>query len=205
MADSPGIMRALTLLVILALALWGGWRHWQGRPITTPSGRLAPDVPQQLPLRDQLPIRHGEYTLEPQAIWQGRARILMTERYYLDQGAALAPVDVALGWGQMSDTQVLADLELWQQGRFLFWRPRDVPVLTPDAIIRQATNVHVIAANALIAKRLGQLRPGQTVTFIGKLVNASHADGFTWRSSLSREDTGNGACELLYLEHLQID
>jgi hypothetical protein len=27
-------------------------------------------------------------------------------------------------------------------------------------------------------------------------------DGFTWSSSLSREDTGNGACELIWIEQL---
>ena len=31
------------------------------------------------------------------------------------------------------------------------------------------------------------------------LVEVRGADGWTWRSSLSREDSGNGGCEVVYV------
>jgi hypothetical protein len=34
----------------------------------------------------------------------------------------------------------------------------------------------------------------------GYLVEARGADGWRWRSSLTREDTGAGACELIWVE-----
>jgi hypothetical protein len=44
------------------------------------------------------------------------------------------------------------------------------------------------------------LRVGQIVTLDGYLVNATGPEGRTWNSSLTRDDTGNGACELIYVE-----
>lgn len=38
----------------------------------------------------------------------------------------------------------------------------------------------------------------------GLLVNARRDDGFYWNSSLSREDDGPGACELVWVEEIQI-
>jgi len=36
----------------------------------------------------------------------------------------------------------------------------------------------------------------------GRLVDILGDDGWRWRSSRSRTDTGNGSCELLLLEHI---
>jgi len=36
------------------------------------------------------------------------------------------------------------------------------------------------------------------------LVEVKAQDGWTWRSSLSREDTGNGACELMLVEEVRL-
>ena len=61
-------------------------------------------------------------------------------------------------------------------------------------------NNHVIAANADVRSVIRWLRVGQIVTMKGYLVNAVKAGGENWNSSLRREDTGNGACELFYVE-----
>ena len=44
-------------------------------------------------------------------------------------------------------------------------------------------------------------RTGQIVTLNGYLVNATGPGGRTWNSWLTREDLGNGACELFYVEN----
>jgi hypothetical protein len=42
------------------------------------------------------------------------------------------------------------------------------------------------------------------VALTGYLVEVRGPDGFRWRSSLTREDTGNGACELVWVEKLDV-
>jgi hypothetical protein len=62
----------------------------------------------------------------------------------------------------------------------------------------------MIPADAQIARQLKALRPGQVIEFSGRLVEVRHSDGWYWKSSLSREDSGNGACELVLVEHLSV-
>jgi len=42
----------------------------------------------------------------------------------------------------------------------------------------------------------------ELVTMKGYLVEITAGDGFKWRSSLSREDTRGGACELMWITSL---
>lgn len=39
----------------------------------------------------------------------------------------------------------------------------------------------------------------------GLLVNVARADGYNWKSSRSRGDSGPGACELIWVEELQVE
>ena len=43
---------------------------------------------------------------------------------------------------------------------------------------------------------------GNSGTMRGYLVNASFPDGSSWNSSLRRDDTGNGACEVFYVQSI---
>jgi hypothetical protein len=45
---------------------------------------------------------------------------------------------------------------------------------------------------------LRDVREGERVRIDGWLVEAHAPDGWRWRSSLSRDDTGAGACEVVY-------
>jgi hypothetical protein len=46
------------------------------------------------------------------------------------------------------------------------------------------------------------LRTGALIHLSGRLVEATGPEIGTWRSSLTRTDTGNGACELVWVEEL---
>ena len=65
------------------------------------------------------------------------------------------------------------------------------------------TGGHMIPAHAAVARKLNQVRPGHIVRLRGYLVAVSADDGWQWRSSLSRTDTGNGACELMWVESVE--
>src|SRR5690606_38550936 len=107
-------------------------------------------------------------------------------------------------WGRMSDTVVIEQLALTQSARFLTWRWRDAPPSPADEITCSAANVHVVPANDVAARHVAALRPGHRVRGQGLLVEASRSDGWRWRSSLSRDDGGQGACELMYLSVLTV-
>jgi hypothetical protein len=144
----------------------------------------------------------GSYRIEAVALYDITARILHTKRYWTGRND-LVPVDIAAGWGRMSDQAVLDGLTISQSNRFYFYRWSNQPPIPPQEIVTHSANMHLIAAASRITSAVSGLRAGQVVSMHGYLVNVSAPDGFHWRTSLTRSDTGNGACELFYVEDIK--
>jgi hypothetical protein len=198
-------MRGLKVLFIaLTLAaLWQGVHAWRLRPLHPADGPIAPDDPVQISLANRPDVPHGRWTLTPRASYDITARILSREDYRFDAMADLVPEDLALGWGPMSDNRVLKDFEIGQSARFYWWRPiAPLPILRQE-VIEHSANTHVIPADPSIRSQLRQLRPGQVVHLVGKLVDAVRDNGAWLHTSLTRSDTGAGACEVMLVEQVE--
>ena len=194
----------LPLVLLLLLAAWGGLSWWQSRPLQHPPGVLVAGVPQQLPLDGPLSLPDVDaYRLTPRARFDLSARVLSRADYRFDAGAGLVPTDLALGWQQMSDSAVLDQILVSQANRFYFWSVRRFPI--PRRVIEtESANMHLIPADAEVRRALKRVRVGDVITLDGYLVDARRGNGFVWRTSLTRDDTGAGACELVYVEQLSI-
>lgn len=195
------------LVVVVVVSLWGAWNWWHNdREERVPPGVVAAAAPVQANLDTPPRFEVDGYTLFGRARYEIEARILRKAIYRLDDGAALAPVDLGVGWGPMSDTTVVDQLEFSQMGRFFYWRPRDwrsFP-LSPAETATHAAQIHAIPASADIDARLRRLRPGQVVHLAGYLVDVRGSDGFVWNTSLRRDDTGDGACEIMWIEAVTV-
>lgn len=196
-------MKLWQALVVLAVVA-GGWRHCTTAPVTHGPGVRAPDAPLQGDADGKSPFVHDGFRLTPLARFALRARVLGVEPYRLGREAALSPVDLALGWGRMSDSAVLEKLEISQGRRFYFYRWSGEPPIPVGEIVSHSANMHLIPADDTIARALDAVRPGQIVEFQGLLVRADAADGWFWTSSLTRTDSGAGACELVWVQRLQV-
>ena len=196
-------MRLLPKLIVVALLTGGVWAFVSGRPIHHPPGVLVPTEPAQKNIAAKPIGKLGEWQVTAVAEYSLRGRVLGKKRYYSGPNAELVPMDVAVGWGKMSDEAVLSRLDLSMSNRFFFYEWQEEPPIPQDEIKVSAANNHVIAANDEVKKVIRGLRIGQIVTMKGYLVNAAGPDGGTWNSSLRRDDTGNGACELFYVESAQ--
>ena len=100
----------------------------------------------------------------------------------------------------MSDTSTLNALSLSMGNRFFFYEWDNRPPLADSEIIRSVANNHVIAANDQVRELISNLRRGHLVPFRGYLVDATTAGEGSWMTSRRRDDRGNGACELFYVE-----
>ena len=194
-------MKFLGFIFAVALAIVG-WSYLH-RPITYPPGILIPSEPEQT-LTFDAPIKRGEYELKPLAHFAIDARVLHRKVYRWDQRASLVPVDLALGWGPMSNQSVLDQVEITQSMRFYWFAYRLPPPIPQEEIISHSTNVHIIPATSAIASRCKSLRAGELIHLVGDLVQATAPGRSPWRSSLSRTDTGNGACELMWVNEMSI-
>lgn len=190
---------------LVVVGLWFGWDDWQQREIKHPPGVLADAEPRQVSLIGATPIRQGQFTLTPRAQFSATARVLASERYRWDVSASMMPRDLALGWGPMSDSSVLAQVQISQSGRFYFWRTRaSVPPIPLALISASSANMHLIAANALVARNIDRVRVGHIIEISGQLVDVRADSGWQINTSLTREDVGAGACEIIYVERATV-
>jgi hypothetical protein len=195
-------VKGLALFVALCLAVFGYW--FLHRSITYPAGVLIDAEPRQIAETGTAPIECHGFNLKPLASFTLEARVLHKKVYRYDQQAALAPVDLALGWGPMSDQSVLDRLSISQSMRFYWYEYQLPPPIAPDQIVAHSTNVHLIPATEQIASLCRSLRTGSLVHLGGELVEATGPGIGTWRSSLSRTDKGNGACELMWVKEVTV-
>jgi hypothetical protein len=177
---------------------WGGYHWWMMRPVSHGAGVIAQNVPQQHAIDSGVAFDYNGYRLTPLADYSIEARVLSREEYRVGREADLSQTDFALGWGRMSDEAVLKNIDISQSNRFFFWRVQEFPIPQHE-LETSASNVHLIPADRAVARQLDAVRRGQVVQLQGYLVRADASDGWHWVSSLTRDDRGAGACELLYV------
>jgi hypothetical protein len=171
-------------------------------------GVAAPEEPQQDPVEHgpnqwRVGERMSAFALATYII---HGRVLQVKHYGYDACSKIAPVDLALGWGRMSDWGVYHRLSISQRGRYyLFsWGPEGPPIPKRE-IETHSSNNHIIPANETVARDLRGVQANDLVWLQGDLVEVNGPNGFTWRSSLTREDTGGGSCELIRVTNLVIE
>lgn len=202
------------VVLLLAVAVAGWWfspgsprrSHGYAAADALPVNCVLPprvdafDPPRQTPAPSTLPpFRLEAATLTPLAGFSIDAKVLSRKDYRSGREAELSPTDLALGWGRMRDPRVLDRLRITQSGRWFHYRYSGEPPIPPAEIVRSAANMHMIPSSDSIADALDSVRPGERVRIDGWLVEAEAKDGWLWRSSTSRDDSGNGACEVVYV------
>jgi hypothetical protein len=177
-------------IVALAVLLCGAGVAW-----------LRPDDPVQVMIDSNAPsFSRAGWTIHALATYDISARVLHKKRYYYGEAADLAPYDFAVGWGPMSDSTVLRLLKISQGNRFYFYEYPNAPPIPQDQIICHSANMHLVPATAAVHRALWWASPGNVIRMTGYLIEARRPNWSVWRSSLSRTDTGNGACELMWVE-----
>lgn len=193
---------AIAFILIVVL---GAYQAWSQREETHPEGILVSQIPIQKNLPPSFrPIKYKDVVLDPLAEYSLQGRVLSTERYWIDKMASIAPVDVALGWGVMSDTKVLEGLKIWQEGRFYFYSWRKAPPTEVSSMVQNSANMHLIPATEYVEQEIKKLRKGQLIHLSGYLVRVNYRDGSDAKSSLAREDSGAGACEIVWVQSIQV-
>lgn len=194
-------MKRWFLIIIVLAAVWVGWPEGE---IARAPGVVITAAPLQTALEGAVPrLAKAGYEIEPLARFELEARVLGVERYRFDRGAELSPVDLALGWGRMSDTSVLDRITISQGGRYYYWSTPQYPIPRQEIEVSSA-NMHLVPANDIVARQLRDVRRGTVIRIGGYLIEARGKDGWRWRSSLTRADTGAGSCELVWVERLEL-
>ncbi|MDP8255566.1 MAG: hypothetical protein P9M14_07455 [Candidatus Alcyoniella australis] len=202
------------LIVAAIIAMFAGYRFITGprgfRAVVTPLVVLG-DEPLQVAVSIIEPIeielKKGRAILTPFAYYAVAARIGGRKRYGGEWPARLARYDLLLLWGELA-TQPIDDIEFKQEMRWYSFRlPRNSP-RDLQYVSRHSANNHMIPGSSNLRRAISRLDEGDIVLLEGYLVDISgEYDGgpIYWNSSRTREDGGNGACEVFLLTSLTRD
>ncbi|KKN08763.1 hypothetical protein LCGC14_1053380 [marine sediment metagenome] len=196
-------MTLAKLLLVICIAV-GVWQFSQGNNQVS----LGPEIsvtepPKQTTIINPISFQHDSYQITPLAEFSLQAKVLGRQNYWLDRESDLSPTDLALGWQTMSDETVLSQINISQSNRWYYWQVEAFPIPRRE-LEKQSANMHIVPADEHVAVLLRQVKSGQVIKLEGQLIKAQAADGWRWQSSLTREDTGAGACELVYVTTLEV-
>ncbi len=193
----------MSRIVVLLLILFAGYKFVSyDRAVTYGPGVVAPGIPVQRKVSDAKPFEHNGVTIQPLAHFDIEARVLSRKNYSGDEESKISPIDLALGWGNMSDEKVLNTMEIKQSNRWYHWRT-DNFVIPRKEITTSSANMHLVPANSEIASAIDDVVKGKVVKISGFLIEAG-SGGRKWRSSLTRSDSGAHACEHIYVQDFEI-
>lgn len=155
-------------------------------------------------------LRRGGFTLTvtPKADYTVRGIVVSTRRYLHDRNSFLSPCDVALAWGGLAEDDLWRRISWDQSGRWYWWTYDEDFPYDNSMIARHSANTHIIPATPNLRRAVLGLDAGDRAALSGQLVFVDASDGDTtwwWHTSLSREDTGEGSCEVLFLRSLEVD
>lgn len=148
---------------------------------------------------------HEGYQFKSLATYSIEGRVLSTNTHRFGPAAKLAPLDFVLGWGNMADPNIYKSFNVIQNGRFYTYKTtKTSPRMSHKQFFESTSNTHLIPKNKEILKQLKDINVDQIVVLEGHLVSIAGPNDFSWYSSMHRTDTGNGACELMWVDKVSI-
>lgn len=139
-------------------------------------------------------------------------RVVDVQNYYgYDIRNNLSPKDIGISWGFLANEKNHRKVTWSSAGnRYLSWYSSDGMWINEmggtNKITEYCSNNHLIPSDNKNKKLIDSIKEGDFVRIEGYLVNVycKKSDGsyFNWNTSTSRNDTGNGACEIVYVTNI---
>lgn len=139
----------------------------------------------------------GYVSMSLLASYEIEAVVKSTNRQW-DYPAQVSQYDLALAWGDLNREDIDATITYGQSGRFYSYRWSPETPVSPAYIGSHSANVHLIHSDRSTLKQIRAIDKDDHIRLQGYLVQVNFPSG-AWRSSLTRNDSGNGACEILYV------
>lgn len=167
-------------------------------------GPIAPHEPQQVVLEEAFSLPWGDFVIDGAHGFGIEALVLSRKDYQEGDLGALVPMDLALAWGDASDPAWVRHLRVTQGERLYNWSFPRGTALDATIVATHSANMHIMPANPDVLAKLETVGRGDLVRISGYLVNIVEPGVSEWKTSLTREDTGRGACEIILVESVEI-
>jgi hypothetical protein len=211
-------MRTLVRLLFIAGFALLSASLWQRYQLPEPN-RLAAGLqqePEQIQIKEPshtVTVNGVTYTIQP--LFSYELHGLVVSRHDSDSwidyihrewNDHINVVDLCVIWGKNASSGAYRG-QSFSSGQFVcYWQAptrEAFAAFDPAAI----SNNHLLTDNPAIAKKLRSVRVGDQIRFRGYLAEYSHnhnGQPFHRGTSIVRTDTGNGACETVYVQDIEI-
>jgi hypothetical protein len=153
-------------------------------------------------------LKNARMTLIPVAHYKVSGMVVSRKTYDEGWAGRISPIDLAIAWGKLTEPEYDRDLQYRHGHRWYFYRLKKGSLLNNEYVASHSSNHHMIPANENIRRALKTIARKNRVVLEGRLVNIKgtfKGQAVFWDTSLYRNDTGQGACELFYVMKVRID
>lgn len=193
------------LASVLFVGIYVLYQRWTfSTEVDLPGGVFAPRAPLQTLISEPnvISLKKDNAFVQTIATYDIKAKVILKKRYSDDAFSKYSPFDLALGWQDFSNEDVLKHYDFSQSGRWYYYKPANESARN-YSVVDQSANVHIVPATSSIEKQIENIGHGSIVRLRGYLVNVRDSDN-VWKTSLSRFDTGAGSCEILYVKSVEV-
>lgn len=111
--------------------------------------------------------------------------------------------DFCVVWGESADPHLLKNMD-FSSGQFTCNYSSSSRQIWESFKHEKLSNNHLLATDEMIRNQIDQVRIGDQIYIKGRLAHYTNPLGFERRTSTVRTDKGNGACETLLVDEIQI-
>lgn len=150
-----------------------------------------------------------EYLVEPEFDYELNGMIVSyrhhegDSRMHRQSGDHLNMLDICVVWGANASNPLIHKLKFWN-GIFTCNVKTSNQEAWDSFDIYQLSNNHLISDDDFIRRQVKGIRIGDQIRVRGYLASYSNDGGSKRGTSTTRLDTGDGACETLFVEHFDI-
>jgi hypothetical protein len=121
--------------------------------------------------------------------------------------AKIAPVDLCLAWGKLAVPENVRNTSFsdYSAGkRFCEFKPKAEMPFDGKYFETHISNNHIIPATENVYNAIKNINEHEKVALKGYLVNVYLGGNLFMKTSLTRKDEWDGACEVFYVEKVRI-
>ena len=125
------------------------------------------------------------------------------KNYSTDSASAVSPMDLVLAWGDLNQKDIDKKITYSQSNRWYYTRIKERFDSDYYKIQTQSSNTHIIPADDHVLKQLKKIKKNDLIELNGYLVKVVFDPKQpAWTSSLTRHDSGDKSCEIMYVKEV---
>jgi hypothetical protein len=150
-----------------------------------------------------------EYSVDPQYAYELYGMVVSYRQHdgestmHRRTNDHLNVADVCVVWSDTAMSPHLAKIDFWNGIFTCNFETRD-DVAWAHFKTNQLSNNHLLSADVATRERIDDIRIGDQIRIKGQLASYGAVGGPVRGTSTTREDTGNGACETIFVDEFEI-